>query len=162
MSVVSTRATDFDATSVADMSDALRHLLADVFVLFVKTKSFHWHISGRQFREDHQLLDEQAAQIFGMVDEIAERIRKIGATALHSIGEIARNQRLKDNDTDDGSAMDMLRELLDDNRQLTTFLRQAHELCDRHRDVATASLLENWIDESEQRVWFLSETTRDR
>ena len=162
MSVVSTRVTDFDAASVTEISDALRHLLADVFVLFVKTKSFHWHIGGRHFREDHLLLDEHATQIFDMIDEIAERIRKIGGIAVRSIGDVSQNQRLKDQDANDCSATDMLRELLDDNGRLTTFLRQAHELCDRHQDVATTSLLENWIDESERRVWFLRETTRDR
>jgi starvation-inducible DNA-binding protein len=162
MSVVSTRGTDLDVESVAEISDMLRHLLADVFVLFMKTKSFHWHISGHHFREYHLLLDEQATQIFSMVDDIAERIRKIGGAALHSIGDIARHQRLKDNDAGDCSATDMLRKLLDDNRHLTMFLRQAHELCNRHRDVATTSLIENWIDESERRNWFLSETTRER
>lgn len=108
------------------------------------------------------LLDEHATQIFDMIDEIAERIRKIGGTAVHSIGDVARNQQLKDHDGDGSSATDMLQELLADNRQLTTFLRHAHEVCDHHRDVATASLIENWIDESERRVWFLSETIRDR
>ena len=162
MSMISPSTTDLDVASVAEISGTLRHLLADVFVLFVKTKSFHWHIGGRHFREDHLLLDEHATQNFSMVDEIAERIRKIGGTAIHSIGDVARNQRLKDNESHDSSATDMLRELLEDNRRLTTFLRQAHELCDRHRDVAAASLIENWIDETERRVWFLRETARDR
>ena len=161
MSVISTRTTDLDVAPAAEISDTLRHLLADMFVLFVKTKNFHWHISGRHFREDHLLLDEHATQIFSMTDDVAERIRKIGGAALRSIGDIARNQRLKDNDAGDLSPTDMLRELLDDNRQLTTFLRQAHQVCDHHRDVATASRIENWIDESERRVWFLSEMTRD-
>jgi len=162
VSTISPRTTDLDVAWAPEISDTLRHLVADVLVLFVKTKGFHWHIGGRHFREDHLLLDEHATQIFSMVDEIAERIRKIGGTAIHSIGDVARNQRLQDHDADDCSATDMLRELLDDNRQLTTFLRQAHELCDRQRDIATASLIENWIDETERRIWFLSETTRDR
>ena len=162
MSMISPRTTDFDVASVAEISGTLRHLLADVLVLFVKTKGFHWHIGGRHFREDHLLLDEHATQILNMVDDIAERIRKIGGTAIHSIGDVARNQRLQDHAVVDCSATDMLREVTDDNRQLRTFLREAHELCDRHRDVATASLIENWIDETDRRVWFLSETTRDR
>jgi starvation-inducible DNA-binding protein len=162
VSLTSTRTTDLDVTPVVEISEALRLLLADVFALFVKTKSFHWHIGGRHFREDHLLLDDHATQIFGMIDEIAERIRKIGGAALHSIGDIAQHQRLKDNNGSGTSATNMLRELLDDNRQLTTFFCLAHEVCDRHRDVATASLIENWIDESQQRVWFLDETTSDR
>jgi starvation-inducible DNA-binding protein len=162
MSVTSTGTTDLDVASVPEIAETLRRLLADVFVLYLKTKSFHWHISGRHFRDDHLLLDEQATQIFSMVDDIAERIRKLGGTALRSIGDIARNQRLNDNDDEGLLATDMLRDLLDDNRQLTRFLRLAHEVCDRHRDVATASLIENWIDESERRAWFLSETTRER
>ena len=162
MSVTSTGTTDLDVASVPEIVETLRHLLADVFALYLKTKSFHWHISGRHFRDDHLLLDEHATQIFSMVDDIAERIRKMGGTALRSIGDIARNQRLKDNDDERLLATDMLRDLLDDNRHLTRFLRLAHDVCDRHRDVATASLIENWIDESERRAWFLSETTRER
>jgi starvation-inducible DNA-binding protein len=162
MSVASTGTADLDVASVAEIAETLRRLLADVFALYLKTKSFHWHISGRHFRDDHLLLDEHAIQIFNMVDDIAERIRKMGGTALRSIGDITRNQRLKDNDDERLLAADMLRDLLDDNRQLTRFLRLAHDLCDRHRDVATASLIENWIDESERRTWFLSETTRER
>jgi starvation-inducible DNA-binding protein len=162
MSVASTGTADLDVASVAEIAETLRRLLADVFALYLKTKSFHWHISGRHFRDDHLLLDEHAIQIFSMVDDIAERIRKMGGTALRSIGDIARNQRLKDNDDERLLATDMLRDLLDDNRQLTRFLRLAHDVCDRHRDVATASLIENWIDESERRAWFLSETTRER
>ena len=162
MSAGSTGAADLDVASVPEIAETLRHLLADVFALYLKTKSFHWHISGRHFRDDHLLLDEHGTQILSMVDDIAERIRKMGGTALRSIGDIARNQRLKDNDDERLLATDMLRDLLDDNRQLTRFLRLAHEVCDRHRDVATASLIENWIDESERRAWFLSETTRER
>ena len=162
MSVASNGTADLDVASVAEIAETLRPLLADVFALYLKTKSFHWHISGRHFRDDHLLLDEQATQVFSMVDDIAERIRKMGGTALRSIGDIARNQRLKDSDDERLLATDMLRDLLDDNRQLTRFLRLAHDVCDRHRDVATASLIENWIDESERRAWFLSETTRER
>ena len=162
MSVASTGTADLDVASVAEIAETLRRLPADVFALYLKTKSFHWHISGRRCRDDHLLLDEHATQIFSMVDDIAERIRKMGGTALRSIGDIARNQRLKDNDDERLLATDMLRDLLDDNRQLTRFLRLAHDVCDRHRDVATASLIENWIDESERRAWFLSETTRER
>ena len=157
-----TTPTDLKGEATKDIAGAMNAILADVFALYLKTKSFHWHISGRHFRDDHLLLDEHATQIFSMVDDIAERIRKIGGTALRSIGDIARNQRLKDNDDERLLATDMLRHLLDDNRQLTRFLRLAHEVCDRHRDVATASLIENWIDESERRAWFLSETTRER
>lgn len=131
-----------------------------MFVLFVKTKNFHWHIGGRHFREDHLLLDEHATQIVSMIDDIAEGVRKIRGSALRSIRDIARNQRLNDNHDAGCSATDMFRALLDD-RPLTAFLRQAHELCDRHRDVATASLIENWIDESERRVWFPNETIAD-
>jgi len=162
MSVTSTGTTDLDVASMPEIVETLRHLLADVFALYLKTKSFHWHISGSHFRDYHLLLDEHATQIFSMVDDIAERIRKMGGTALRSIGDIARNQRLEDNDDERLLATDMLRHLLDDNRQLTRFLRLAHDVCDRHRDVATASLIENWIDESERRAWFLSETTRER
>jgi starvation-inducible DNA-binding protein len=162
MTVASTGTANLDVASVPEIAETLRRLLADVFALYLKTKSFHWHISGRHFHDDHLLLDEHATQIFSMVDDIAERIRKMGGTALRSIGDIARNQRLKDNDDERLLATDMLRDLLDDNRQLTRVLRLAHDVCDRHRDVATASLIENWIDESERRAWFLSETTRER
>src|SRR5262249_32247301 len=158
VSTISPFTTDLDVASAAEISDTLRHLLADVLVLFVKTKSFHWHIGGRHFRSDHMLLDEHATQIFSMVDDIAEPIRKVGGTAIRSVGDVARNQRLADHDAADCSATDMLQELLDDNRRLRTFLRHAHGLCDRHRDLATASLIENWIDETERRVWFITET----
>lgn len=155
-------AADLTTSAMAEISAALRHLLADVLALYVKTKSFHWHISGRHFRDDHQLLDEQAAQLFAMVDDVAERTRKIGGTTLRSVRDITRNQRLGDNNDEHLSALEMLKALLDDNRQLTGFLRATHELCDRHGDVASASLIENWIDESERRTWFLAETTRER
>ncbi|MBC7839903.1 MAG: DNA starvation/stationary phase protection protein [Nitrospiraceae bacterium] len=152
---------DLEDTAVFEISQELRQLLADVFVLYMKTKNFHWHMSGRHFRDYHLLLDEQAEQLFGMTDEIAERTRKIGGTTLRSIGDIARNQRLQDNDEWSVPPTDILTVLLDDNRQLTRSLRLAHELCDQHGDVATASLIENWIDQTERRSWFLSETSRD-
>ena len=149
---------DLGREAVAEISEELRHLLADVFALYVKTKNFHWHMTGREFRDYHLLLDEQADQIFAMTDDVAERARKIGGTALHSISEIAKHQRLSDNSEDTVSPTDMLRELRSDNRELTRFLRVTHEVCDKHRDVATASLIENWIDETERRRWFLAET----
>jgi starvation-inducible DNA-binding protein len=150
--------TDLGTEGVEEISASLRELLADVFALYVKTKNFHWHMSGAHFRDYHLLLDEQGEQIFEMTDDIAERARKIGGTTLHSIGEIAEHQRLKDNNAEFVSAKDMLAELAEDNQQLTQFLRATHEICDRHNDVATASLIENWIDETERRTWFLFET----
>jgi len=152
-----TTPTDLSREGVREISSALRQLLADVFALYVKTKNFHWHMNGEHFRDYHLLLDEQAEQIFAMTDEIAERARKIGGTTLHSIGDISRHQRLKDNDSEFVSAKDMLAELCSDNQQLTRYLRSTHEVCDRHNDVATASLIENWIDETERRTWFLFE-----
>ena len=149
--------TDLSGDAVEEISSNLRRLLADVFALYVKTKNFHWHISGRHFRDYHLLLDEQSTQIFAMTDEIAERARKIGGTTIRSISDIARNQRLKDNNKEEVSPQEMLTELCEDNQQLTRSLRAAHEICDRHNDVATASLIEVWIDESERRAWFLSE-----
>lgn len=161
MTLASEPITDLGNTTATEICDALRPLLADVFALYVKTKNFHWHISGRQFRDYHLLLDEQAAQVFGMTDEIAERARKLGGTTLRSIGDIARHQRLRDNDADAVGALDMLCELRDDNRQLTRSLRLTHDVCERHNDVATASLIENWIDESERRSWFLREIAQE-
>jgi starvation-inducible DNA-binding protein len=146
--------------AVAEISRELRELLADVFVLYVKTKSFHWHMSGRHFRDYHLLLDEQAEQIFAMTDEVAERARKIGGTSLRSISDITRHQRLEDNNAEFVSPKEMLTELCEDNQQLTRSLRATHEVCDEHRDVATASLIENWIDQTERRTWFLSEISR--
>ncbi|MBA1348634.1 Dps family protein [Rhizobium sp. WYCCWR 11146] len=146
--------------ATTDISAALTALLADVFTLYVKTKNFHWHMSGPHFRDYHLLLDEQAEQIFAMTDDIAERARKIGGTTLRSIGQIARQQRLADNDADFVTPEDMLSELREDNAQLVSLLREVHGLCDEHNDVATASLIENWIDEGERRTWFLFETTR--
>lgn len=147
--------TDLSPASVAAISEALRHLLADVFALYIKTKSFHWHIQGPRFRDYHVLLEEQASELFAITDSIAERARKIGGTSLRSIGDVAKHQRLLDNDQPALIATDMLEELAADNRCLTKFMRSAHALCDEMQDVATASLLENWIDESERRTWFL-------
>jgi len=138
----------------------LNALLADVFALYLKTKNFHWHMSGPHFRDYHLLLDEQSDQIFAMTDDIAERVRKIGGITLHSIGHIARLQRIEDNDADYVTPLDMLAELRDDNKQLAAAMREVHDLCDEHGDVATASLLENWIDETERRTWFLFESGR--
>jgi starvation-inducible DNA-binding protein len=152
--------TDLGANANCDIPAALRALLADVFALYLKTKNFHWHVSGRHFRDYHLLLDEQGEQIFAMTDDIAERARKIGGTTLRSIGQIAREQRILDNDADYVDPQDMLAELRSDNQQLTREMRRVHELCDEYGDVATASLLENWIDETERRIWFLYETGR--
>jgi starvation-inducible DNA-binding protein len=152
--------TNLRANAVAEISGALNILLADMFALYLKTKNFHWHVSGPHFRDYHLLLDEQAEQIFAMTDDIAERARKIGGTTLRSIGHIAREQRILDNDADYVDPQDMLAELRSDNQQLTREMRRVHELCDEYGDVATASLLENWIDETERRIWFLYETGR--
>jgi starvation-inducible DNA-binding protein len=149
--------TDLGSNAVRDISGALNILLADMFALYLKTKNFHWHMSGPHFRDYHLLLDEQAEQIFATTDAIAERIRKIGGTTLRSIGHIGRLQRFLDNDADYVTPLDMLAELRDDNKQLAANLRGTHGLCDEHRDVASASLLENWIDEAERRTWFLFE-----
>ena len=152
--------TDLEPKAVRELSGALNILLADMFALYLKTKNFHWHVSGPHFRDYHLLLDEHADQIFAATDAIAERVRKIGGTTLRSIGHIGRLQRVLDNDADFVTPMDMLAELRDDNKQLTEKLRETHGLCDEKGDVATASLLENWIDEAERRTWFLFETTR--
>src|SRR6266704_1974396 len=153
---------DLSLDAVVEISSGLRQLLADVFALYVKTKSFHWHMSGRHFRDYHLLLDEHAEQIFAMTDDIAERARKIGGTTIRSIRDIAKHQRLKDNDEELVTPGNMLAELSDDNRRLTRFLRSTHELCGRHNDVATTSLIETWIDQAERRTWFLSEIVRER
>jgi starvation-inducible DNA-binding protein len=157
-----TTPTDLKSNAVRDISAALNVLLADMFALYLKTKNFHWHVSGPHFRDYHLLLDEQGDQIFSTTDAIAERVRKIGGTTLRSIGQIARLQRVLDNDANFVTPLDMLAELRDDNRQLAASLRETHALCDEHNDVASASLLENWIDEAERRTWFLFETTRVR
>ncbi len=156
--VVSGSASDFSRQAVTEISGALRRLLADVFSLYLKTKNFHWHISGPHFRDFHLLLDEQAGQIFAMTDDIAERARKIGASTLHSVGDISRWQRLQDNNDEAVAPLKMLSELRDDNLQLAGFLREAHGICERHNDFATASLIETWIDETERRTWFLTQT----
>ena len=148
------------SNATKDISAALTVLLADVFALYVKTKNFHWHMSGSHFRDYHLLLDEQGDQIFAMTDALAERVRKIGGTTLRSVGHIGRLQRLLDNDAEFVSPSAMLAELRDDNRRLTAYMRETHALCDEHNDVATASLLENWIDETERRTWFLFEAAR--
>jgi len=153
--------TDLSREGVAEISAALRPLLADVFALYVKTKNFHWHIGGQHFRDYHLLLDEHAEQIFAMTDEIAERARKIGGATLRSISDISRHQRLKDNNEESITPEKMLAELAADNQQLTRSLRSTHEVCDRCNDVATASLIENWINEAERRTWFLSQILRD-
>jgi starvation-inducible DNA-binding protein len=153
--------TDLRRDAVEEIASELRFLLADVFALYVKTKNFHWHMSGRNFRDYHLLLDEHSEKIFAMTDDIAERARKIGGTSLHSISDISRHQRLQDNNEEVVTPRDMLAELSEDNQRLTRTLRSAHEVCDRHHDVATASLIEVWIDEAERRTWFLSEIVRD-
>src|SRR6202789_2874999 len=151
---------DIAPGAVKDISGALNALLADVFCLYIKTKNFHWHMSGPHFRDYHLLLDEHGDQLYGMTDEVAERVRKIGGTTIRSIGHIARLQRISDNDADFVDPGDMLAELQDDNKNLVVSLLAAHDLCDDANDVATASLIENWIDETQRRVWFLFETTR--
>jgi starvation-inducible DNA-binding protein len=152
--------TDLLSDATRDISGALNILLSDMFGLYLKTKNFHWHISGPHFRDFHLLLDEQADQILATTDAIAERVRKIGGTTLRSIGHIARLKRILDNDAEFVTPMDMLAELRDDNKQLTSRMRETHGTCDEYGDVATASLLENWIDEAERRTWFLFEATR--
>jgi starvation-inducible DNA-binding protein len=148
---------DLGGDAVAEISEALRTMLADVFALYLKTKNFHWHMTGTHFRDYHLLLDEQGSQVFAMTDDIAERARKLGGTTLHSISDISKHQRLQDNNAEFVAPHDMLAELREDNQQLTRELRSTHELCDKYNDVATASLIEVWIDETERRTWFLSE-----
>jgi starvation-inducible DNA-binding protein len=151
---------DLDAATVRDIAGGLNALLADVFALYLKTKNFHWHMSGPHFRDYHLLLDDHGDQLFAMTDEIAERVRKIGGTTIRSIGHIARLQRVLDNDADFVTAADMLSELREEEKALTLRMRAVHFLCGEEEDVATASLLENWIDQSQRRVWFLFEVTR--
>ena len=155
-----TTPSDLKSNAIKDLTGALNALCADVFALYLKTKNFHWHMSGPHFRDYHLLLDEHGDQIFAMTDPIAERVRKIGGTTLHSIGHIGRLQRLEDNDADYVTPLDMLAELREDNKQLTASMRAVHDLCDEHGDVATASLIEVWIDETERRTWFLFEASR--
>jgi len=152
--------TDLKATATKDVSGAMNAILADVFALYMKTKNFHWHMSGPHFRDYHLLLDEQADQIFAMTDAIAERVRKLGGSTLKSIGHITRAQRVLDNDAEYVEPLDMLAELRDDNKMLAARMREAHNVCNERRDIATASLIEVWIDETERRTWFLFETTR--
>jgi len=154
--------TDLKTAATKDIAGALNAILADVFVLYLKTKNFHWHMSGPHFRDYHLLLDEQADQLFAMTDPIAERVRKVGGTTLRSIGHVARIQRVSDNDADYVEPEDMLAELREDSNTLAARLREAHNVCDEHRDIATASLIEVWIDETERRAWFLFEASRQR
>ena len=159
MAPLSTRS-NFQSNAVTALSGSLNALLADVFALYLKTKNFHWHMSGPHFRDYHLLLDEQADQIYAMTDPVAERVRKIGGTTLRSIGHIARLQHVLDNDADFVTPLDMLAELRDDNLGLASRMRETHGLCEEHEDIATASLLENWVDETEKRSWFLFEACR--
>ena len=152
--------TSLSEEATQSISTALTGLLADTFALYIKTKNFHGHVSGPHFRDYHLMLDEQSAEILAMTDPMAERARKIGGTTLRSIGQIAKEARIADNDADYVDPLDMLAELRDDNGELIGRMREVHDLCDEHNDVATASLLENWIDESEKRVWFLFESGR--
>jgi starvation-inducible DNA-binding protein len=152
--------TDLGVEATRDIVGALNILLADVYALYFKTKNFHWHVSGPHFRDYHLLLDEQGDQLYAIADPIAERVRKVGGTTLRSVDHIAKLQRVLDNDADYVSPLDMLAELKDDNLQLAAHMRAAHTVCDEHGDVATASLLEVWIDEAEKRTWFLFETSR--
>jgi len=153
--------TDLAREAVAEISDELLLLVSDAFSLFLKTKNFHWHVTGPNFREYHLMLDEQADQIFAVTDAIAERARKMGASTVRSISDISRHQRLKDNNEEGLAPFRMFEDLRADNQQLTIFLRRLHEVCERHNDVATASLIEVWVDETERRAWFLSETLVD-
>ena len=152
--------TDLKPAATKDIAAAMNAVLADVFALYLKTKNFHWHMSGPHFRDYHLLLDEQADQLFAMTDAIAERVRKIGGSTLKSVGHISRLQRVEDNDADYVEPQDMLAEVREDNKTLAARLREAHNVCDEHRDIATASLIEVWIDETERRTWFLYEAAR--
>ena len=152
--------TDLKPAATRDISGAMNAILADVFALYMKTKNFHWHMSGPHFRDYHLLLDEQADQLFAMTDAIAERVRKVGGTTLRSIGHIARSQRVLDNDAEYVEPEDMLAELREDNQTLAARLREAHGVCEEHGDIATTSLIEVWIDETERRMWFLFEASR--
>ena len=154
--------TDLTRSAVKDIAGAMNAILADVFALYLKTKNFHWHMSGLHFRDYHLLLDEHGDQLYAMTDPIAERIRKLGGLTIKSIGQISRIQRVLDNDADYVDPADMIAELAEDNQTLAARLREAHNVCDEHRDVATASLIEVWIDETERRTWFLTEIKRGR
>ena len=152
--------TDLDRRATRDIAGGMNAILADVFALYFKTKNFHWHLSGPHFRDYHLMLDEQADQLYAMSDPIAERVRKVGGTTVRSVGHIARLQRIRDNDADYVDAPDMLAELREDNQVLAARLREVHSVCDEHRDIASASLIEVWIDEAERRTWFLFESSR--
>jgi starvation-inducible DNA-binding protein len=152
--------TDLKPNATRDIAGGLNGILADVFALYLKTKNFHWHMSGPHFRDYHLLLDEQSDQLYAMTDPIAERIRKVGGTTLRSIGQISRMQRISDNDADFVDPLDMLAELREDNKTLAARLREVHDVCDENADIASASLIENWIDETERRTWFLFEAGR--
>ncbi|HTR83701.1 MAG TPA: DNA starvation/stationary phase protection protein [Reyranella sp.] len=152
--------TDLGSNATKDIAGGLAILAADVVALWMKTKNFHWHVSGPHFRDYHLLLDDQSDQIYAMIDPIAERARKLGGKALHSIGQVKKLQRVLDNDADYVTPQDMLAELREDNKQLARNMRTLHEVCDEHNDIATASLIENWVDETEQRTWFLFEAAR--
>lgn len=152
--------TDLSVEATKNIAAVLNLILADVFALYLKTKNFHWHVSGPHFRDYHLMLDEQAAQLFAMTDELAERVRKVGGSTLKSISHISRTQRIKDNDANYVEPLDMLAELRDDNKFMAAALREAHDICDEYRDIASASLIENWIDETERRTWFLFEASR--
>jgi len=154
--------TDLKPAATKDIAGAMNAILADVFALYLKTKNFHWHMSGPHFRDYHLLLDEQADQLFAMTDAIAERVRKIGGSTLKSVGHISRLQRVTDNDVDYVQPQDMLAEVREDNKALAARLREAHNVCEEHRDIATASLIEVWIDETERRTWFLFESSQSR
>jgi starvation-inducible DNA-binding protein len=152
--------TDLTAEATRDITGALNQILADIFALYLKSKNFHWHLSGPHFRDYHLMFDQQADQLFAMTDPVAERVRKIGGLTVKSIGQIARLQRVIDNDAEYVEPEDMLAELCEDNKTLTARLREAHNICDEHRDVATASMIELWIDETERRTWFLFEASQ--
>ncbi|HEY4075996.1 MAG TPA: DNA starvation/stationary phase protection protein [Rhizomicrobium sp.] len=152
--------TDLSGNAIPEIAEALNGLAADSYALYTKTKNFHWHVSGPHFRDYHLLFDEQAAEIFATVDDLAERVRKLGARTIHSIGEIAKLQTIKDNNKDFVSPADMLKELMEDNKTVIRAMRKAHEIADKHDDVATASILENFIDAAEKRNWFLFEASR--
>ena len=153
--------TDLDSAAVKAVSEALNGLLADSFALYLKTKNFHWHVSGPHFRDYHLLLDDQAADILGATDDMAERVRKIGGTTLRSIGQISKLQTIEDNDAEFVAPAMMLSELMNDNKHVAAQMRKAHEVCDQHDDIASASLIENWIDQTEKRTWFLFEAARN-
>lgn len=153
--------TDLSDAAVREISKAINGILADSFALYLKTKNFHWHVSGPNFRDYHLMLDEHAEAIFATTDPLAERVRKIGGVTLRSISDISKHQSLKDNNESEVDPLDMLKELMADNKAVAKAMREAHELCDKHDDIATASLLENYVDETERRTWFLFEASRD-